>query len=194
MCYNYYMLVIVVETWDTGVSKTEKSPCLHGASSLVGKHNKLWCTNLLSFEICVLKACFGQSCSQIELILNNPFWWSWILGLSYRFWHLEWRGPLCHWCHSKWQWCASYDGLVNFKNQEVWLAIQECSAWARLLLADLNSSPKILRYLLLPWPGYSWPLVLSCSMVSKREGTFVPALVRLLLRGSNKRLTHLTPF
>ena len=79
----------------------------------------------------------------------------------------------------------SSDGHLNFKYREFMRTYRECLVWARLLFADLHSSVKILRHLLLPWPGHSWSsAVLNCAAVSGREGTSVPALARLLLVGS----------
>lgn len=64
-------------------------------------------------------------------------------------------------------------------------AYLECLVWTRLLFADLNSSPKILKPLLLSWPGYLWSaVVLNHAADSGREGTSIPALARLRPVGS----------
>lgn len=60
------------------------------------------------------------------------------------------------------------------------------SGLSKAILGDLNRSLKILKQLLLSWPGYLWlAVVLNHAADSGREGTSIPALVRLLLMGSD---------
>lgn len=59
------------------------------------------------------------------------------------------------------------------------------SGLEKATLGDLNSSLKILKHLLLSWPGYlRSAVVLNHASVSGREGTSIPALARLFNMGS----------
>ena len=81
-------------------------------------------------------------------------------------------------------WMNKYD-VMGFKYQQFVWSYPECSGGARLLFADLNSSLQILRHLLLLWSGNSCSAgVLNHTAVLRREGTSVPALVRVFLTGS----------